>query len=299
MRALTYVVPAGQSYVDLAEGLSKCNRRLYRQGMQYAIQKIEFSYAAQVDAISSIHLTAGVAGDTWVVHNAWKKAFAHWTAQQRRARRMIGQSAQPTWEDFKIYLSDAHRAGTKLDVYAGDAAVVGGGEWDYSKFLWENDDASIEEAYGHIIGGDLGTVSDVGLILAYQQSRATVQPEDPDLPNEFSTNLYALMGADQDDVADEVAQNMEQENDEPPYDQNDYPGNDTNADASWIIETAAASVGMPNASLDGFVSQCGLLQFKNQGYDSAGNPAAAPSLGVTVHLAPGGYKGVAAIPMGQ
>jgi len=297
-RVLSYVVPAGESYVDIASALSQINRRLYRQGMQYAVQKIEYSYVAAVDAVTSQHLTAYAAGDTWVVHNAWKKAQAHWLAQQRRARRLIGQSAKPTWEDFKVYLDDTHRSGTKLGVIAADGAAVGTGEWDYSKFHVEAEDHSILEWYLHLIGGDVST-TDKGLILGYQESRATVQAEDPDLPGSYGDNMYATMADDIDDVAQYVASDMEDENDEPPYDQDDYPGNDTNSDRPWIMELAAASSGSPNATLDGFISQCGLLLFNNQAYDPAGNLASAVNMAVTVHIAPGGYKGVAAIPMGQ
>jgi len=189
---LTYWVGAGVSYIDLAEGLSQVNRRAYRQGMEYAVGKVTFGYQANPQAILNVQLSAYTAGDTWVVHNAWKKAFAHWIAQQRRARRLIGQSAKPTWEDFKVYLDVYHRAGTIPPVVAGDDHTVGTGEWDYSRLIHEADDASVDEWYLHLIGGNVST-TDKGLILGYQQSRATVQPEDPELPAEYSTNMYALI----------------------------------------------------------------------------------------------------------
>jgi len=297
-RVLTYALPAGESYVDIARDLSKINRRLYRQGMQYAVQKIEYSFNGNVNEIAAQQLTVYTAGDTWVVMNAWKKAYAHWIAQQRRARRLVGQSAKPTWEDFKVYLDDTNRTGANPSVIAGDGGNVGSGEWDYSRLLYELDDNSIEEWYLHLIGGDVGA-TDRGMILGYQQSRATVQPEDPDLPNEFSSNMYAQMAKDVDDVADQVAENMEDENDQPPYDHDDYCGNDTNSDRPWLIETQCASVGLPNATLDGFIAQCGLLLFNNVARDAAGNAATAPVIAASVYLAPGGYKGVAAISMGQ
>lgn len=297
-RVLSYLCADGASYIDLAQDLSKINRRLYSQGMSYAVRSVDFMFSADPGATIAVAARVSTAGDTWVVHNAWKKAFAHWTAQQRRARRLIGQSAKPTWEDFKVYLDDSHRTGTILQPYASDSGLVSSGEWDYSRLIWEADDASIDEVYLHLIGGDVST-TDWGLILGYQNSRATVQLEDPDLPAEYSINMYTRLAQDQDSVADEVAQNMEDENDDPPYDQDDYPGSDTNSDAPWITETASASVGSPNASLDGFVSQCGLLMLRNKATDPSGETTTSASLGVTIHLAPGGYKGVAAIPMGQ
>jgi len=266
--------------------------------MEYAVGKISFVYTANPNLILNVALSCFTAGDTWTVHNAWKKAYAHWIAQQRRARRLIGQSAKPTWEDFKVYLDDAHRAGTSLGVLAGDGGAVGTGEWDYSRLIHEADDASVDEWYLHLIGGHVST-TDKGLILGYQNSRATVQPEDPDLPAEYSTNMYALMAQDVDAVADEVAQNMEDQNDEPPYDQDDYPGSDTNSDAPWIQDFAVASTSVPVGVVPGFVAQCGLIKFQLSARDPNGDVDTAPSTVVAVHLVPGNYKGVAALPMGQ
>jgi len=198
-----------------------------------------------------------------------------------------------------VYLDDAHRAGTSLGVVAGDGAAVGTGEWDYSRLIWEADDHSIDEVYMHLIGGDVST-TDWGLILGYQQSRATVQPEDPDLPDHYSTNMYSKLATDENAVADEVAQNMESENDEPPYDHDDYPGNDTNSDAPWIQQFALAGSTVPLGVVPGFVAQCGLVKFNLTARDAQGDAGAtAPSTVVAVHLVPGSYKGVMAAPMGQ
>ncbi len=297
-RTLMYIVPPGVSYIDLAAGLSAVNRRAYRQGMQYAISKIEFAFTGKPGSADSVALTAYTAGSTWVVHNAWKKAQAHWLSQQRTARRLIGQSAKPAYEDFKVYLDDTHRTGTSLPVIASDGGAVGSGEWLYSQFVWEADDNSIDEPYVHIVGGNVST-TDWGLILNYQESRATVQAESPDLPSEYNTNMYALMATDENLVADEVANNMEVTNDEPPYSEEDYPGNDTNADRPWAQETQFASAGYPNATLDGFIAECGLICLNNQGYAANGDETSAPALTALVTLVPGKYKGVAAVPMGQ
>ena len=296
---LSYFIGNGTSYIDLAESLSQVNRRAYKQGMEYAVGKVTFAFQANPQSVLNVQLNAYTAGDTWTVHNAWTKAFAAWTAQQRRARRLVGQSAKPTWEDFKVYLDDSHRGETIPSVLAGDEQAVGTGEWDYSQLIHEADDASVDERYMHLIGGDVST-TDWGLILGYQQSRATVQPEDPDLPDQYSTNMYALMAQDVDAVADEVAQNMESQNDEPPYDHDDYCGNDSNADAPWLQEMAAASPQVPVAAMSGFVAQCGLIKFILTAHGVAdGAVSTAPTTLVQVHLVPGNYKGIAAFPMGQ
>ncbi len=296
---LSYYIGNGSSYIDIAEDLSKVNRRAYKQGMEYAVGKVTFGYQANPQAILNVQLNAYTAGDTWAVHNAWKKAFGHWMAQQRRTRQLIGETAKPTWEDFKVYLDDSHRAGTMPDVLAGDESAVSTGEWDYSRLLWEADDNSIDEVYLHLIGGDVST-TDWGLILGYQESRATVQATDPELPVDYSNNMYAKMATDENLVADEVANNMEDENDQPPYDPDDYPGSDSNSDAAWLQEFGVAAPGAPMATLPGFVAQCGLIRFNLTAHAVAdGSVTTGVTSLVQVHLVPGSYKGVAALPMGQ
>jgi len=296
---LSYDATDGLSYIDIAKGLSQVNRRAYRQGMEYAVGKVTFAYTADPQVVLNVSLTCSTAGNTWVVHNAWKKAYAHWIAQQRRARRLIGQSAKPTWEDFKVYLDDAHRAGSTLGVLAGDGGAVGTGEWDHSVLHVEAEDHSVTEWYMHLIGGDVGA-TDRGLILGYQESRATVQATDPELPAEYSDNMYSSLADDLDDVAREVADDMEDENDEPPYDHDDYPGSDTNSDAPWLQDLAIASTSVPLGVVPGFVAQCGLIRLVLGARNaSGGGQGTAPPTTVSVHLVPGNYKGVAAFPMGQ
>ena len=297
-RVLSFEIPAGISYIDIAESLSRVNRRAYRQGMQYAIGRITFGYASNPEAVSQVALAVFTAGDTWVVHNAWTKAKAHWMSQQRQARKLIGQSAKPTWEDFKVYLDDTHRAAGNVSVVAGDGGGVSSGEWDYSQLIWEADDNSIDRPYLHLIGGDVST-TDWGLILGYQQSRATVQPEDPDLPTEYSTNMYAKLATDENLVADEVANLMEETNDEPPYDQDDYPGNDTNSDSPWVQDVAVAAAQAPVGGISGLVAECGLLKFNLTARDATGQVVTAPSTLLMLHLVPGPYKGILAEGMGQ
>ncbi len=295
---LTYQIGNGNSFVDIAEGLSKVNRKLYRQGMEYAVGKVTFGYQANPGQILNVSLGAYTAGNTWTVHNAWKKAYAHWSAQQRTARRLIGQSAKPTWEDFKVYLDDAHRAAGNEVLIDLDGDPVGSGEWDYARLIWEEDDNSIDRVYLHLIGGNVST-TDWGLILGYQQSRATVQAEDPDLPGDYSNNMYAKLAIDENLVADEVASDMEERNDEPPYDHDDYVGNDTNADWPMLQHSGVASGGSPQGHVSGFVAQCGLLRVDLYAVNAQGGEGTAPSTLLNVHLVPGGYKGVLAEPMGQ
>jgi len=302
---LSYSLNSGTTYIDLFSDLSKVNRRLYKQGKVLAVAGVSIGFLPGVTFpaplptdLSVVSAGVATAGDTWVIQNAWTKGAAAWHRQQRRARSLIGQSAKPTWEDFKVYLDDAHRAGTIGAVMAGDGVAVGSGEWDYSRLLWEADDNSIDEVYLHLIGGDVST-TDWGLVLGYQDSRTTVQTFDPDLPDEYSSNMYAKLATDENLVADEVADNMEVENDEPPYDHGNYPGNDTNSDAPWLQQFAVCSVGQPIMRIPGFQAECGLVKFGLAGFDNVGDAKSLSGINVVFHIMPGNYQGVLAENMGQ
>jgi len=302
---LTYSLNSGTTYIDLFSDLSKVNRRLYKQGKVLAVAGVSIGFvpgvtfpAALPTDLSVVSAAVATAGDTWTVQNAWVKAKNVWFKQQSRARKLIGQSAKPKWEDFKVYLDDAHRAGTIGDVKAGDGADVSVGEWLYSKFVWEADDHQIHEPYVHLIGGNVSN-TDWGLVLGYQDSRATVQQYDPDLPTEYSTNMYAEMAQDLDSVADEVADNMEATNDQPPYDQDDYPGSDTNSDAPWLQQFSVCSVGQPIMRIPGFQAECGLVKFGLEGFDNVGDAKSLSGISVVFHIMPGNYQGVLAENMGQ
>ena len=312
-RDLTYITTtsSGSStfYVDLAADLSRINRRAYRQGMQYYVQKVEFLSAGT----TTVYVAAQTAGDTWTVHNSFVKGKAFWMKQQRDARKITGPGAKPKFEDFKIYLDDGHRAGTTVAATAADGGAVGTGDWLYSQLVYITDgDAATQEWYMHLIGGDVST-TDKSLILGYQSSRVTVQDDDPNVPNEASTNMYALLQTDDTLASDEVMQNMESGNDDAPYDVDDYVGNDSNCDAPWLQAWAIANSQSTLGLLPGFMAECGLIKFQvstNAFYDAidtSTNPDTITQhtntrdipVAIKVTLAPGPYKGVMASPMGQ
>jgi len=291
---LHYSLGNGTSYVDIFRDLSALNRKLIRQGRIAYVTDIAYSVHTGTAANGGSLVITALPND-WVTNNAWKKAQAHWLAQQRDTRKLVGMSSKPTWEDFKVYMDLAHRAGT-TNVVPG----LSYGEWEYSKFVWEADDNTIDEPYVHIQGNNVST-TDWGLVLQYQQSRATVQAEDPELPDQYSTNMYALMAADENAVADEVAQNMESINDEPPYDHDDYPGNDSNTVVGHSVSLICSGVTSALANSPAIMcAPLGLLRISHEGISAAdGSVVTAPTAFLSFRIAYGNYKGLAAPGFGQ
>ena len=298
---LSYKVDNGIHYVDLAQDLSMVNRRLYKQGKVYAVAGITFTFSA-LPAVQ-VGMVVATAGDTWSVQNSHTKGKALWN-QMNRLVLKDNPSIKGTWHDFKVRLDDHHQAAGNAVVVDGDGIAVLDGEWDYSTFVMPQHEVdpvtglplAADEFTSHLIGDN--TATSMGLVKAYGESRATVQPVDPAVPASMSTSFFNLL-TDTGSQEPELADVIEDANDQPPYHETAYPGGQTNADAPWVQQAAAASVGNPIGRVPGFQAECGLVKFTIGATDAAGASVDLDDAAVVFHLMPGNYQGVLAENMGQ
>ena len=139
------------------------------------------------------------------------------------------------------------------------------------------------------------------LVKAYQESRATVSPDQPNIPAGMSDSFFNLL-TDSGSQEPELALVIEGENDNPPYSLDNYPGGDTNGSNPVTVGYAAISAQEVDGSFGGFLAPCGLLEIEITGFDDTGTKIPSADMipiEVLLHVAPGSYKGVASIPMGQ
>lgn len=286
-------------YIDVFRDLSRVNRRHYHQNRMLAIEGITFVYpdAANSGTYPIFTLKAHSAGNSWVVQNAHVKGEALWH-QMNELVLEDNPSIQGKWSGYKVRMDD-HQAtdnANVLDPLDGDNAAYLAGEWEYSTYVMPQhvvdpvtgQPLPAEERTAHLVGADFGTR--IGLVQAYSDSRATVQPIDPSVPAGMSTSFFNLL-TDSGSQEPELADVIEDANDEPPYDQDAYPGGSTNADCTVLHCQASVSSFSPDGRLPGMLLPCGLLHLNGTIIDD--------DVMVIVHVAPGMYKGVAAIPMGQ
>ena len=114
----------------------------------------------------------------------------------------------------------------------------------------------------HILGPDNGTTNK-GLIVQYQESRALVQSPDPVLPTNVENNMYTISDASLGDQVQEIIQNLDGDNDEPPYDRDTYPGGATNGYEPILYSFGAnSSTGKRKLTLNGFAAPNGLLEIQ-------------------------------------
>ena len=293
------------SYVDTAKQLSKINRRLYEQGRMYGYQGLTFIWKA-TGSLATIECSVRTAGNTWITQNAFVKGKALWNQMQDLVLD-DNPSIAGKWHDFKLLLNAGQASVRQLEARDGGGALYLDGEWDLSTYVMPQHD--VDPASGQplpaveytamLIGGD--TSSKKSLVKAYEESRATVQADMPNVPAGMSTSFFNLL-TDSGSQEPELALVIEQEGDNPPYNLDNYPGGDGNATNPVTVGYAAISAQEVDGNIGGFIAPCGLLQIEIKGYDVAGNSIPAremPSIDILLHVAPGTYKGVAAVPMGQ
>ena len=315
---LAFTIPAGggtgadsRSYIDTAKELSKVNRRGYAQGRMYAYQGLTFIWrtvaaVAPAPAIASIELSVRTAGNTWIVQNAHVKGEALWDQMQALVLD-DNPSIKGKWHDYKVRLSTQQVAARQLNVKDGAGVDYKGGEWDIATYVMPQHE--VDPATGLPLAADEFTTCLIGpdsasiksLTQAYEDSRATVQSPMPNVPAGMSTSFFNLL-TDSGSQEPELADQIEDENDEPPYDLDEYPGGATNANVPCTVGYAAISAAEVDGRIGGFVAPCGLLEIEIRGFAADGTAiatAAMPAIDILLHVAPGMYKGTASVPMGQ
>jgi len=281
-------------YIDLSRQLSKVNRRLYRQGRDYHVKKITV-VASTADnpagGIAGTSVSVSAAPNTWVTREAWKRGFRVWSEMQRHAMHASGNDLRSTWNDFKIYMnSDSVTPANQLnEIY--DVTGVNPydfGEWIISDFTTPDGTTGADEFYATLMGdhsGAAGARTSVSLIKSYGESRVTVNPDDPnvqpDVADDPLNNVF-----DYGTTVDEVLDNVLEENDNPPYSLERYPGDNANGPKPAVMQMTNLSDG--RAVLGGFNAICGLIAIT-----TTSEQASLP-LELLIELAPGKYRGVSA-----
>ena len=272
-------------YIDLARDLSAINRRLYRQGRAYHVRKI--TVISTNTPTGDNRISVSTVPDSWVARNAWKRGFETWRKQRKEATDASGIKPGK-FDDFKVYLSTDFKSATRLVPKDNGGNLLQLGEWQYA-VLHSPDGTTSADAFSlHMLGdhsGSAGAWNSIGLVKSYGETRTTITNYSPNTPATASDD--PLVNAfDHGTNFDEVIEEIEQDNDEPPYDITDYPGSDGNMAKPLVVQDAAIVDG--RAVMGGFTAICGLLELETK--------SSIPSdvYSVLVELAPGNYRGIGA-----
>ena len=275
-------------YIDWMQCASIVNRRAYRQGMNVAVG----GFTVIGSGTGAGYITINRLPETWVMSNAWEKAFRHWRKQQDEA--LEGQeSVKGRFNDFKVYFDQGHfdartrPSGSNL-IPLGTAGVqyAGSPDWDYSKIVVPNSPASGTNWEPHLqmVGGaniDTNPTS-LGLIKAYANSRSVPQSPDPEVTPEVldDNNVFRRMfdlGDNNEDVMDLAVFNNRQL----PYNQDTYPG-ETGDQAEFVSSIRIANT-QSQTQVAGGAFACGLVQLDTSALEGP--------VQLIVHLVPGPSRG--------
>jgi len=304
VRQLTFLIEnENEGYIDIAECLSIVNRQAFRQGYVYLVE----SFTWQCNTPGSCTIIS--LPTSWTVYQSWKKSKRLWDKMNRLGASGI---AYPAYHDYKVFMDAAHyqsRTGVNSNRLPVDGAKNlfsnVGREWRYSQFVHPKDDAAVAapENACHMLGADdatnnasIGTEGSWAIIQAYGATRVTVGLEEPQLPGDASGNWQTDL-FDAGETSEDIVNHLEYFNDQPPYahaldatsgaDNPIYVGGSESGVnghlLARIFPIAAETVYAPGAEIP-----LGLLQV-------VGNEGGH----LTINVAPGSYKGVAAMPMGK
>ena len=289
-------------FSDLAKDLSAVNRRLMRQGRMYHVKRIttvsrntiafgniDIAVTGTSDQQNAGRISFSTAPESWSTQMAWKRGFESWKRMNSRVTENAGGDFKANYHDFKVYLSNDMRTGTVLTPIDNGGNAVSAGEWDYCEYVTPDGTTSADPFTAGLLGaqvGSVGSVTYVGLVQSYSDSRATVYSsgpnDDPQIDTDPLMNLF-----DDGTVADEILQNLQSDNDAPPYDAGQYPGGASNMPKPLVVQdTTLGADG--KSTVGGFSAMCGLIEIESN------SPIANDVYSVLVELAPGKYRGVKA-----
>lgn len=209
------------SFINLARDLSAVNRQLFRQCRNYKIKSIR---VADDDGHKYVQL--GCAPNTWAMKNSLKRAYNRW--KEMNDQVLDDQpSLKSRWSDFKPYLSPLHMqvveagsGGTIESVEDMNGNKINYGEWVHSEFESPDGTSSVDGYKVGVLGGHLGSPGSyqyVGLIESYGDTRGTVNSQVPNTDVTVASDDPLLNLLDAGTQFDEIAENIINENDRPPY----------------------------------------------------------------------------------
>lgn len=297
---LNFALTAPTNYISIPMALSMINRKLFSSNYTYAVESVTlFTTTA-----SNPDIRIQTIPDNWPSRNSLVKAYHLWKDMRGKVLDQ-NPSLAGTWSDFKPAFDKDHtiawQAGTPgLRPIDGNYVLMApAAEWEQAQIVMPQHDVDPATGtpdpaithYLHVLGDDDAASASLGIIKGYASTRATVHLEDPD-DSEFDASNWMITLFDEGSADPELAANVTESNDRPPYDQDDYPGTGTNMangqfqgylSCMYDVATGAAK---SSDSIGGFLAPAGLI--KTVSTSTAGTEF------LQIRLVPGSYKGVAA-----
>lgn len=302
---LNFAIDAsGTHYISIPYALSIQNRKLFRGARTYAVSSI--SLIAKTAGTNPTVLSVATVPDNWPVNNAIVKSYHLWKKMNDKVLE-DNPSLKGTWSDFKPAFDADHTvkwdAGVQSlrPIDADIALSATPEEWQQAEIVFPQHTVSLDPAtpgeplpavtrHLHILGDDDAAKDSLGIVKGYESTRSTVQTEDP-ADDAVDASNWMITLFDEGSSDPELIGYVVEENDKPPYDQDDYPGATTNLDGG-VFQTSLACAFNPATGATknrdvapGFLAPCGLLKIVTDASVEAGTNI------LQIRLAAGDYHG--------
>jgi len=305
------------SYADLSQIASLCNRRFYRQGINWAVAGFKFLTAAPSGGNQLIgSVTVEKLPNTWVMANAWEKGMRAWTKMNREAMAET-PSVRPKFLDFKIYADEFHHdAGYAANLlpYSSLGSAIPG-EWEPSKVIIPDTVTSTgaAESFELLAVGPNKTftpgasgLSAKSLIEGYAASRGLPNVLDPNTPDDaadYQQNWLSAIFNEGTMQDSEVIEDSISENNLAPYPfENDgvhidtmYPGGANQLSGLQIHDSTsygATTIG-GTTRIKGGNFPCGLIKISH----AVTAESQTHNIVLYLDLVPGNHRGYLCEPM--
>lgn len=283
----------GARYIDLAKNLSQVNRRHYRQGLYYYVSKVSFSNSG--NAYCAVYTIP----DTWCTKMAWLRGFRMWNKMNARAMTDMPNLLTPKYHDYKIRMTNSSNSATTLDAKYGNITSVteySTDEWVLSKYVTDdppgNDPEDVDTFTAHMLGGHAGSANNwtsVGLLHSLNDVwRRPDSDGEPTVDGEADTDPIANL-FDAGDSHDDVRLNLDQDNDQTPYNNDTMPGSSSSDDQTMAAVMRSGTGAGAWVTHPGFCVPFGLLEVYITDFTEPGNIG---DVELVIDLVPGSYHGV-------
>jgi hypothetical protein len=237
--------------------------------------------------------------DNWVTKAAWKRGYRLWSKMNRKAMADLPGAITPKYHDYKVALSGANALSSSVNAsygHLGSTSSYSSDEWVQSEYVTEDppdaDPRNTDAYLAHIVGphnGGHGNWTSVGLIASLNDTWPRVydggEPVlDADADTDPLSNLF-----DAGDNMDEVRLNLDDDNDEPPYNHDVMPGAATDTELTNAAVMRTSSGAGAWVSAPGFCIPFGLIEVVISDF---GAGTAIGDVELMIDLVPGSYHGV-------
>jgi len=317
VQTLTFQIPLGgavNSTVDLSQVASLCNRRFYRQGINWAVAGFKLLTPSGVTG----EMTVSKLPNTWVLGNSWEKSMRTWMKMNSEALAET-ESVRPKFLDFKIYADDVHHTagfGANLLPLSHNAGTYAAGEWEASKVVipigaaspGATGDREVIAVGANFPGVGASGLNAVSMIEGYAASRGLPNIVDPNVPDDAALvdgfnpeNWMAAIFNEGTDQTTDVMEDMISENNIAPYPfENDgtnldtmYPGGANQGTGLQVhdVEFVTGTTIGGTTRMKGGNFPCGLIRFQALNFSQE-------TTGVLlIDLVPGNHRGYLCEPM--